>query len=372
MGASRERAAFFNATLLVVTRIGGAPETPAGRQADGKFTLSSRFAIYSRQNGSYSNLNWTGRRHVVIVSGQILHATYLQCVLFAEVYDAFNSVLDNYSTLCFDDYTALFHTLYKPPGQRIMGKYWFTLALAFIASRLSPGCALIELSLQRFPISNQKVLPKHFPSRCSRGGKPLACRDAFDDKKSCDRNGSQLTDGKPQVARPLKFVKVPLRLDKRSNNVAVRSIERQVNVSVRLAGRRIRRSPEARGWMAAFLSEFATLLSFGLLTMAAPQQSLDPKAVDTLRVAVISAFNNATAYIFEGPTTKTVEGPGALVDFLLRNALVPAVLHRIVTAVAEALVEDAKNAEDNVISSAANLFSQGQEIMAHLLDSLHH
>jgi hypothetical protein len=124
--------------------------------------------------------------------------------------------------------------------------------------------------------------------------------------------------------------------------------------------------------MAAFLSEFATLLSFGLLTMAAPQQSLNPKAVDTLRVAVISAFNNATAYIFEGPTTKTVEGPGALVDFLLRNALVPAVLHRIVTAVAEALVEDAKNAEDNVISSAANLFSQGQEIMAHLLDSLHH
>jgi hypothetical protein len=44
MGASQERAAFINATLLVVTRHRGC--IPAGRQADGKFTLSSRFAIY--------------------------------------------------------------------------------------------------------------------------------------------------------------------------------------------------------------------------------------------------------------------------------------------------------------------------------------
>jgi hypothetical protein len=44
MVASQERAAFFNATLLVVTRHREC--TPAGRQADGKFTLSSRFAIY--------------------------------------------------------------------------------------------------------------------------------------------------------------------------------------------------------------------------------------------------------------------------------------------------------------------------------------
>ena len=44
MGASQERAAFFDATLLVVTRHRGC--IPAGRQADGKFTLPSRFAIY--------------------------------------------------------------------------------------------------------------------------------------------------------------------------------------------------------------------------------------------------------------------------------------------------------------------------------------
>jgi hypothetical protein len=44
MGASQERAAFFNATLLVVTRHRGC--ISAGRQADGKFTLPSRFAIY--------------------------------------------------------------------------------------------------------------------------------------------------------------------------------------------------------------------------------------------------------------------------------------------------------------------------------------
>jgi hypothetical protein len=44
MGASQERAAFFNATFLVVTRHRGC--IPAGRQADGKFTLPSRFAIY--------------------------------------------------------------------------------------------------------------------------------------------------------------------------------------------------------------------------------------------------------------------------------------------------------------------------------------
>jgi hypothetical protein len=44
MGASQERAAFFNATLMVVTRHRGC--IPAGRQADGKFTLPSRFAIY--------------------------------------------------------------------------------------------------------------------------------------------------------------------------------------------------------------------------------------------------------------------------------------------------------------------------------------
>jgi hypothetical protein len=44
MGASQERAAFFNATLLVVTRHRGC--IPAGRKADGKFTLSSRFALF--------------------------------------------------------------------------------------------------------------------------------------------------------------------------------------------------------------------------------------------------------------------------------------------------------------------------------------
>jgi hypothetical protein len=40
MGASQERAAFYNATSLVVTRHRGC--IPAGRQADGKFTLPSR------------------------------------------------------------------------------------------------------------------------------------------------------------------------------------------------------------------------------------------------------------------------------------------------------------------------------------------
>jgi hypothetical protein len=40
MGASQERAAFINATLLVVTRL------PAGRQADRKFTLPSRFVLF--------------------------------------------------------------------------------------------------------------------------------------------------------------------------------------------------------------------------------------------------------------------------------------------------------------------------------------
>jgi hypothetical protein len=45
MGASQERAAFFNATLVVVTRHRGC--IPAGRQADGKFALPSRFAIYT-------------------------------------------------------------------------------------------------------------------------------------------------------------------------------------------------------------------------------------------------------------------------------------------------------------------------------------
>jgi hypothetical protein len=40
MGASQERAAFFNAKLLVVMR------HPGGCQADRKFTLSSRFALF--------------------------------------------------------------------------------------------------------------------------------------------------------------------------------------------------------------------------------------------------------------------------------------------------------------------------------------
>jgi hypothetical protein len=47
MGASQERAAFFNATLLVVTRHREC--IPAGRQADGKFTVSSRFAFHYSQ-----------------------------------------------------------------------------------------------------------------------------------------------------------------------------------------------------------------------------------------------------------------------------------------------------------------------------------
>jgi hypothetical protein len=45
MGASQERAAFFNATLLVVTRHPG-KLIPAGRQDDRKFTLPSRFALF--------------------------------------------------------------------------------------------------------------------------------------------------------------------------------------------------------------------------------------------------------------------------------------------------------------------------------------
>jgi hypothetical protein len=44
MSASQERAAFLNANLLVVTRHRGC--TPAGHQADGKFTLFSRFALF--------------------------------------------------------------------------------------------------------------------------------------------------------------------------------------------------------------------------------------------------------------------------------------------------------------------------------------
>jgi hypothetical protein len=44
MGASQERAAFFNATLLVVTRHRRC--IPEGRQVDGKFTLFSRFALF--------------------------------------------------------------------------------------------------------------------------------------------------------------------------------------------------------------------------------------------------------------------------------------------------------------------------------------
>jgi hypothetical protein len=53
MGASQERAAFFNATLLVVTRHRGC--IPAGRQADGKFTQSSRFALSFILNRSFEN-----------------------------------------------------------------------------------------------------------------------------------------------------------------------------------------------------------------------------------------------------------------------------------------------------------------------------
>jgi hypothetical protein len=44
MGASQERAAFLSATLLVVTRHRGC--IPADRQADGKFILPSRFALF--------------------------------------------------------------------------------------------------------------------------------------------------------------------------------------------------------------------------------------------------------------------------------------------------------------------------------------
>jgi hypothetical protein len=56
MSAFQERAAFFDATLLVVTRHRGC--IPAGRQADGKLILPSRFAFhlaFSLQGGLVPN-----------------------------------------------------------------------------------------------------------------------------------------------------------------------------------------------------------------------------------------------------------------------------------------------------------------------------
>jgi hypothetical protein len=68
MGASQERAAFFDATLLVVTQHRGC--IPAGRQADGKFTLPSRFAFHNTK----FNINRT-------LSEQYFDAVLLLCVV---------------------------------------------------------------------------------------------------------------------------------------------------------------------------------------------------------------------------------------------------------------------------------------------------
>jgi hypothetical protein len=147
--------------------------------------------------------------------------------------------------------------------------------------------------------------------------------------------------------------------------------ERCARLQTRLARREVRKSPAARGWLAASVSDFATLLSFGLLAAAAPF-TLDAKAADSLRVALFGALNNATTDALEqqgNSTAATAGNPERIAMFVLRNALVPAALHRAVNMAAEVLVKDAETAEEHVAIQLQGLVAQGLSQADHLLAS---
>ena len=142
--------------------------------------------------------------------------------------------------------------------------------------------------------------------------------------------------------------------------------DRRARASARLAGRSMRSSPDALRLVAGAMSDFATSLGVGLLNAATPL-TLDPIAADSIRVAVYSAFNNATTDALEStqPCSTATGNCKQLSNFILRNAVAPAILHRLAGIIADNLIVDAELAEKAVVNDFTMLSSESYEAATH-------
>lgn len=125
----------------------------------------------------------------------------------------------------------------------------------------------------------------------------------------------------------------------------------------------MRSSPDALRLLAGAMSDFATSLGVGLIHAATPF-TLDPIAADNIRVALYSAFNNATTDALESTqpcSTDTTGNCKQLSNFILRNAVAPAILHRLAGIIADNLIVDAELAEKAVVNDFTVLSSESYE-----------
>ena len=114
------------------------------------------------------------------------------------------------------------------------------------------------------------------------------------------------------------------------------------------------------------MSDFVTLLGFGLLNAATPL-TLDSTSVDNIRFAVYSAFNNATTDALgrAQPWSNAVNRQ-ELTIFVLRNAVAPAILHRVASIVADNAITDAKLAEQVLFEDITIIYLESHNILAHI------
>jgi len=142
--------------------------------------------------------------------------------------------------------------------------------------------------------------------------------------------------------------------------------DRRARASARLAGRSMRSSPDALRLVAGAMSDFVTLLGFGLLNAATPL-TLDSTSVDNIRFAVYSAFNNATTDALgrAQPWSNAVNRQ-ELTIFVLRNAVAPAILHRVASIVADNAITDAKLAEQVLFEDITIIYLESHNILAHI------
>ena len=148
---------------------------------------------------------------------------------------------------------------------------------------------------------------------------------------------------------------------------------KQFRITALRAKSEVRKSAEARSWLASTFSDFATLLGFGLFTSALPF-SLDKKTSDELHVAIFGALINATTEVLEhkGKSFTASEAkPEKITNFVVRNALVPAALHRVVTIATDIIVQDAKSVESYATIELKDVIDKVLPCLQHLFPFLH-
>lgn len=148
---------------------------------------------------------------------------------------------------------------------------------------------------------------------------------------------------------------------------------KHIKVAMLRAKSEFRKSAEARSWLASSLSDFTTLLSFGLFASALPF-SIDTKASDELRVAIFGALSNATSEVLEhrGKSFTASEAkPERIANFVVRNALVPAALHHAVTMATDMILNDAKGVERHASMEFTNIYCKVIPHIHHFFPFLH-